>query len=517
MVTAETILELKPLVERLEEAASLPQPLWDDADRLARQLDDSPVIPLIGAGTSSDCGHARASIISEAMYKEYEASPGQKSPRDLEGKNDDLGVVADALFSVGDQEAVINALGLSDPVKWPDKTGLSDHFCSYRVLARLAREGFFSEAITLNYDCAFERGLDDEGFLFSPHNGPQGAWLNQATVVPDGATHVKLERRGEMVLTKAHGCAATYRRSMEGAPTGAEKEEVEEAIVVRRSQLLDWRTDTWVRDLFADRARRHVILMLGISGQDPVIHIALTRVLEEVYRRLRAEDPCAEPRVVVIDRCPDTVALQSLIHQGCGRKPLAEGKVTSLEVPEEKSMTAVMVTLATQMLVRRLEREASSPLALDRQERIVSLMVAAPASLRWAFRLERRSRGFEFHQRALLEKVKEKGYVPLAVGAGRAAESLRVRRLIRNLLRLPKETIAEVIGNDGFVVSWKRGRAFLPLGMTTIELEAIPAAVIRQVAHDLPAPKSLDHVLVAADGPHLVGRSVQTGSRIDLN
>lgn len=518
MVTAGASSQIKPLAERLEQAAELPVEVWEQADRLARQLDDSPVVPLIGAGTSLDCGHALARDISKAMYGRYRSRFGTAAPpSDLANLDTDMGVVADALYTAGKQEGVIDALGLADKAKWPDKDSLSDHFCSYRVLARLAREGFFSEAITLNYDCAFERGLDDEGFLLSPWRAPIGAWLNQATVVPDGAAHVKLEKRGEMVVTKAHGCAATYRREMEGTPIGDARERVEEAIVVRRGQLLDWRTDLWARDLLADRARRHVILMLGISGQDPVIHIALTRVLEEVYRHLGGPgESCPEPRVVVIDRSPDTVALRTLIHQGCGGVKPDPGVVTHLEVPDGSSMTAVLTALATQMLVRRLEREGGPRLPQDPMLRIISLMVAAPASLRWAFRLERRSRGTEFHQRAILEQVGEKGYVPLSVGANRAIESLRVRRLLRERLNLGSETVQEAVRGHGFVAPWVGGRAFLPLGITPQELMAIPTSAFNDVARTFDVPAGLDLVVVAGEGEKLVGRSLPIGGAVEV-
>lgn len=518
MVTAGASSQIKPLAERLEQAAELPVGIWEEADRLARQLDDSPVVPLIGAGTSLDCGHALARDISKAMYGQYKSRFGATvPPSDLAALDTDMGVVADALFTAGKQKGVIDALGLADRAKWPDKDSLSNHFCSYRVLARLAREGFFSEAITLNYDCAFERGLDDEGFLLSPKRGPTGAWLNQATVVPDGAAHVKLEKRGEMVVTKAHGCAATYRREMEGTPIGDARNQVEESIIVRRGQLLDWRTDLWARDLFADRARRHVILMLGISGQDPVIHIALTRVLEEVYRHLGGPgETCPEPRVVVIDRYPDTVALRTLIHQGCGGVAPDPGVVTHLEVPDGSSMTAVLTALAAQMLVRRLEREGGPRLPQDPTLRIIALMVAAPASLRWAFRLERRSRGTEFYQRAILEQVGEKGYVPLSVGANRAIESLRVRGLVRAWLNLGDESIAEAVKGHGFVAPWRGGRAYLPLGVSVKELAAIPVAVAAEVARRFASPAGLDPVLVAADGSKLIGLSIRKGVMVDL-
>jgi hypothetical protein len=61
--------------------------------------------------------------------------------------------------------AVVEALGLPDPALWPSADDIDPHFCSYRVLARLAREGVFEQAVTLNYDCAYEAGLKGEGFL----------------------------------------------------------------------------------------------------------------------------------------------------------------------------------------------------------------------------------------------------------------------------------------------------------------------------------------------------------------
>lgn len=471
------------------------------------------MLPLIGAGTSIDCGQELASDVSEEMFKRLAATHGTSSLTDLADSKDDMGLVADALFIKGGQESVIDALGLSEESSWPELDGYPEHFCTYRVLARLAREGYLSEAISLNYDCGFERGLDDEGFHFEPWTLHGREWLDHATVVTGASTHFQLDKRGEMVLTKAHGCASAYRREISAEPNEEEVDRIREGVIVRRGQLLDWRDDFWARDLFADRARRHVILLLGMSGQDPVIQIALTRVLEEVYERLGEQpNPCTQPRVVVVDRKPDTVALAGLAHIGCGRQPAGSQAVTKLQVPKDASMTAVLLALAAEMLAHRLESEGSLSLPSDREKKLVALMVAVPASLRWAFHLERRTRGAEFYQRASLERAKEKGYVPLGAAPMRAAESLRVREALRQRLEMKAaETLDEAVDGKGFVVSPRHGKAYLPLGVSRAELGAIPKADLAQPWKTFPTPAELDLVLVAADGTDLIGRSVQTG------
>ena len=213
-VTQEKKPQTKPVAARLKEAVELPRGAWDDARRLARQLKDKPILPLIGAGASFDCGMEVAKPVAKRMFKWYVDHNGTAPhPSDLDREQGNLGVVADAIYSAGSQSQVIEALGLANRSDWPDAEDLKDHFCSYRLLARLAREGLIAEAITLNYDCCFERGLEDEGFLFSPWELQGRAWLDHATVVTDGTDHVQLDPRGQLVVTKAHGCAAGFRRT----------------------------------------------------------------------------------------------------------------------------------------------------------------------------------------------------------------------------------------------------------------------------------------------------------------
>jgi hypothetical protein len=479
-------------------------------------LEGTSFLPVIGAGGSIDCGQRLAGEIAADMYARFRQEGLEPRPSDLPRNKKDLGVVADAFYNAADQKAVVEALGLEDPSKWPGKEDFDSHFCSYRLLARMAREEFFSEAITLNYDCGFERGLHDEGFGFAPWELHGKRWLDHATVVTGARSHFSLSRRGCFVLTKAHGCASTYRSEVAHAGTGAgyPQSSPDEAIVVRRGQLLDWRTDFWARDLFADRARRHVILLIGFSGQDPVIQLSLTRVLQEVYARLRAPEgeTCEMPRVVAIDPYPKTVALTTLIHQGCGRRPPEAGTVTTVRVPRGKSVTAVVGALASELLALRLKREHGLAVSSQPADRIVATLISIPASLRWAYLLERRTAGVDYAQRVNLEKAQGRGYVPLRTGAPRVATSMRVRRRLRLSLGLDEqESIGEADTNFGFVCAPHRGLAYMPIGVTADELAGMRPAELASRTEVLPRPAELEPVLVVEGPSGLEGRVITTG------
>jgi SIR2-like domain len=499
--------QTKSFFDCLYEAASLPPTVWQEIRALARQLEHAAILPLVGAGASYDCGQPLAAQVAEEMFKGF---GGGDRPSDLTRSKTDLGVVADAYFLEGRQKAVIDALGLADTSRWPAATGYDEHFCGYRVLARLAREGLLSEAISLNYDCAFERGLEDEGFAYRPFKAMGKEWLDQATVISGAADHVLASRRGEMVLTKAHGCAASYRRKIRSVATD-NAEDVREEVIVRRTQLMDWRGDFWARDLFADRARTHVMLLIGVSGQDPVIHIALTRALEDVFKRLPNS---GYPRVVAIDVNPDTVALRNLLDQGCGKKPPPTGAVTKVRVPGGTSLTAVLIALGVEMIALRLERH-KVPIANLRASRVTLLMVTIPAILRWCYRLERRTSSLDHYQYSKVRMSKQKAYVPIECSAPRVEEMLRVRELLLGHLGVgPYESVAQAVKGCGFVLKGRPGRAFLPLGLTAEELTTALPSELRSAAQELDAPEDVELILVAREGFELIGRSVHTGEGV---
>src|SRR5690349_19568051 len=302
-IRAQNPKQVKSLDQHIAKACKLSDEAVDALRKLAEQLDRKAVIPLIGAGGSYECGVSLAGAFANTLYDTC-LSGRAGLPSDAAGLRDDLGAVADLIGLTGEQKDIVDALGLADERQWPAADGYAEHFCVYRVFARLAREGVFQEALTFNYDCAFEAALRHEGFLFGAATVRGERFRDHATVVADAATNASLLPRGAFVLFKVHGSAERY-REQQGKPG----EKPQDAIIIRRTQLLDWRRDLWARDVLSERARRHVLLLIGFSGQDPVIHVGLTRVLEEVYETV----PGDEPRVVVFDVNPNALMLELLV------------------------------------------------------------------------------------------------------------------------------------------------------------------------------------------------------------
>ena len=180
-------------------------------------------------------------------------------------------------------------------------------------------------------------------------------------------------------------------------------------------------------------------------------------------------------------------------------------------------MTAVLIALAVEMLARRLYREEGYSLPKKPHARVVPMMVAVPASLRWTYFLERRRSGVNLYQRANLEKVGEKGYVPLRSDSKRVAESLRVREWLRGRLKLKAdETIDEALSGFGFISSPRHGRAFMPLGIIGDELRSATHADLVAAMGCFSTPPELEPVLVARSGSEVIGRAPRTGMMVKL-
>jgi hypothetical protein len=510
-VQSRDLSQLKDLQDHLDLAIRLPPAEFAGLQALARQLDGRPVIPVVGAGGSYDCGIRLARDIAEDLFAEYSADPAFAPLPDRAAEFErDLGAVADAIGLVRSQKEVVEALGLHESALWPSAPDLTGHFCTYRVLARLAREDLFGEALTFNYDCGFEAALQDEGFLFSPTTLRGRQWHDHATVISDEITNSELQPRGAFVLTKLHGCAARYRVAV---ATGLHKPE--DAIIVKWSQLLDWRKDLWARDVMSDRARRHVLLLLGFSGQDPVIHIGLTRVLADVYKHADKD----HPRVVVVGRDPDTLTLRMLVRAGLGNDAAPPDTVTQISTAHA-STTAIAVLLLTELLALRLTRVwRGFTLPTSVESRIAWLVVAGPAMLRWSFLLRRPLPWRDYAQRINLELAAERGYVPLMADPEATVRALQARGRIRAELGLaPDETPREALQDDGFIVAPALGRAYLPVGLPADELlqAARSGGELEQARHVLPYPPSLDCVLVGERSGGLAGLSIETGLEVPV-
>jgi hypothetical protein len=107
-------------------AAGLLDP--DELDRirdLAAQLADRPVLPLLGAGASFDCGMRLASEIGADLHRDYMVDPAYWPQ--AAGLAQNLSDVADAISNTAGQVGVVRALGLPDPALWPAADDVRDH------------------------------------------------------------------------------------------------------------------------------------------------------------------------------------------------------------------------------------------------------------------------------------------------------------------------------------------------------------------------------------------------------
>lgn len=500
--------QINMLQDHLDAAATLAPAVIADLQALAVQLDGQSVLPLIGAGGSYDCGMPLADSIGKDLYDEYHANPDY-APY-AAGLQPLMPDVTEAIYVSAGQLAVVEALGLPEPALWPGAEDVPEHFCAYRVLARLAREQLFAQAVTFNYDCAYEAGLLSEGFLLAPGAIPGGRFPDHVTLIADARSASNTTRAGSFVLRKLHGCAAHYRRDAADPTVG----QPEDRIIARRAQLTNWRDDIWARDYLRQYARTDVLL-LGFSGQDPVIAGELTTLLEEIHRQ--APRP-GEARVIAIDYEPDTAVLRGLIHAGLGGTQPSPGVITKIRT-KPASSTATLLALLTVMLHHHLtDALAHAGLALpeDFEQRIAALTIAAPVMLRWSYLL-RPSAENDLNQRANLQSVAHRGYVPLLLDPATTAAALKTRAELRAALGKAPESTRDALENYSFLTDPAAGVAYMPcgLGFDTLRAGARSAGELHTARETVPSPPRLDCVVVAAD-PVRRGISLVSGEEVPV-
>ena len=503
--------QVRALQEHLDAAAGLDSTVVDELRALAAQLDGRSVLPLIGAGGSYDCGMPLASQLGADLLHDYLAD-SRYAPH-AAGLGPDLGDVAEAIYTSAGQAAVVEALGLPDPALWPPADDIDPHFCAYRVLARLARERVFEEAITLNYDCGYEAGLKREGFLLARGAIPGHQWRDHATLIADPEANNSVITPGSLVVRKIHGCAEHYRYEIARAPDGG----AEDRIVVRRSQLVNWRNDLWARDYLRAAARTNVLLLVGFSAQDPVIVGELTGLLSDIYAATPAN---GEPRVVVVDYEPDTAPLRGLIHAGLGGAAAAAGMVTQIKT-SAATTTGGLLVLLSETLAHHLNPAlgaAGFSLAPGLDARLAALTVAAPVMLRWSYLL-RPPQQNHFVQRINLHAAAERGYVPLLADAETTARALRSRAELRTALgRGGPETTREALEDHGFVAAGARGAAYLPTGLDFDALRGAgrPGGELEQARNTLDWPKHLDCIIIGDSPAGRRGVHLTTGMEVPV-
>jgi SIR2-like domain len=505
--------QVHDLKEHLDDAAGLDENTVADLRALAGQLDERTVLPLIGAGGSFDCGMPLARDIGQELLRDYLADP-LFAPHAAE-LGPDMADVSEAIYTTPghSQLAVVQALGLPDPALWPDAAHIEPHFCAYRVLARLAREDLFAQAVSLNYDCGCEAALKAEGYLLAPASTPGARWRDHATLIADPQSDSSTARAGSLALRKLHGCAAHYRHQVGLGAT----DHPEDRIIARRAQLNNWRNDQWARDYLRGAARTSIMLLLGFSGQDPVIAGELTTLLSDIYQQTSTE---GEPRVIAIDYNPDTATLRGLIRAGHGGGEPAVGAITQIKT-QPATTTATLMVLLTETLHHHLHPHMTAGGYTppdDLEGRIAALTLAAPAMLRWAYLL-RQPEQDSFNQRTNLHAAASHGYVPLRADPATTVRALKTRAELRAMLgHTEPESTREALADDAFLTHPAVGIAYLPCGLDldTLRGGARPGGELQMTRETLPWPKHLDCVLVAEGpaGPH--GINLQSGHEVPV-
>jgi len=364
--------------------------------------------------------------------------------------------------------------------------------------------------VGFNYDCGAEAGLEAEGFQYGDIT-PGLRWKDHARIIADATTNAELKPDGAFKLYKAHGCAGRYREV-----ASVNEDSAADSIVVRTSQLHNWQGADWIRDPFRDRARNHILLLVGFSGQDPKVTSELRDVLEDVYRAHPAD---GTPRIVAIDRDPQTTALESLVKSGLGEGEPSDGNVTQV-CTDGSTATAAMLVLLAEMLAIRLQvalEEQNVALPTERDERLGTLVISAPTMVRWSF-LVRRPGPEEWMQRANL--MAQRGYVPLNENRAMSARVIGARQEIRRRLgRDDPESSKEALENHGFLVDAGRALALMPVGVSHEQLLATchQGVELENMRRMLPHPKRLECILVSGDGAELRGVSLAKGKEVDLD
>jgi hypothetical protein len=510
-MTLQTIddTQISSLQEHIDKAAALELARVEEIRALAAQLlgQDLPVLPIVGAGASHDCGMRLATALGKDLYRDYMSNADYASePR--HAVSEDLAEVAQAIQNAAGQVAVVKAIGVDDPVLWPDAGNVPEHFCLYRVLSRLAREDLFKEVIGFNYDCANEAALKREGYQLSPKTTAGLKFTDHATVIADRATLYDPPREGALRYYKAHGCAHRFR---ELALTDVEK--AASTIIICKDQLTHWRDDLWMRERLRDRARDHLLLLIGFAAQDGAVHAELKSVLDEIYKELPAE---GKPRLVVIDWRPDTPVLRGLVKSGFGGENPPGGVIAEVGV-SSSSTTAVALILLTEFLRLGLttDLESRSYVLTDELDgQMAALIITAPLMMRWTYLLRAQAKN-QYFQKINLAQAVHGGYVPLMVDRDATALSLEIRLRLRETLGMGgQESSSEALSDHGFVTH--AGFAYLPVALELDELRVAcePGGLIDGIRATLPSPVRLERVLVTQHDGALRGVHIDTGAEV---
>ena len=503
--------QIRSLEDHLDLALALEPDEVEGIRTLAEQLQGMKILPILGAGASHDCGMRVAGCIATDLHAECEADEELKADLQAVAPND-LGGIAEAIYKHhGDcHQAVLEAIGMPDPQRWPGTREVEPHFCALRILARLIREHRgLGSAFSFNYDCCKEAALAAEGFSRSRERTAGLVWIDNANVFCTKEMYQDPQNSNGFELVKAHGCAEHYREAYEED----QREEVGETIVIRAEQIETWADRLWARRSLDDRVQKSVLLLVGFSGQDKATAVELKEVLEDICK---SESDSTPPRLVVIDRNPDTDELRELVDYGRGPRGGGESAVTKISTAKTSTTAVLMVLLAETIALELQPSITASGFALpaDLDARLGLLTLSGPAMARWSFQL--RSENGAFMQRINVEMEDCDDYVPLRDGPEINVRAFMLREEMRAAMGFDgPEQLRDLAGTDGFIRH--RNCAYLPLGIRLNQVRrAHRSGALRHARDVLPWPEAIESILVCDEDGVRRGISIMTGEEVPV-
>lgn len=204
------------------------------------------------------------------------------------------------------------------------------------IVGRLVLEGVVDELLSTNWDALIELGcmlvgvrvrdVSDRG-----RDDLEPTWLRnlptKLTVFEAGDEATRHPRmRGEVALRKLHGGI----RGIEAAlRTPGPDPVLRRNFLVTSSELVRWdMTSRWVEDAVGDTLRTHAVMLVGVSGGDPVVYHAFRRRISE----WESAGGTAEPLPLVALNYAPSLRLRNLVShrvQGDGgpsvQQPVVKG------------------------------------------------------------------------------------------------------------------------------------------------------------------------------------------------
>lgn len=168
----------------------------------------------------------------------------------------------------------------------------------YHVFGKLAKEGLSPIVIATNYDLLIERGYQAVGLEMTDgcSSSQEGCSHLPKCVLPirQPSDFFMQGSLNPAHILKVHGCAQQYRtvkkalgdaKPAELATTQKQFEDYLASIIYTYREIQHWRDDGWSRDYLQTLLRTKSFVFCGYSAADPVMHVTIRHIYEEMARK----------------------------------------------------------------------------------------------------------------------------------------------------------------------------------------------------------------------------------------